>query len=219
MPGAGMAIWAHVGWALLLIAALAGARVKHMRAWLGAAAAAFALGAALAGDWVVLAWAAVVALACLVRIAGPLLGGAAVRLTDEERALADALPGLGRTEARHLIDQGLWLDAKPGDVLTRAGEPVEQLYWIGRGGASVATGDRLVAECAAGSFVGEVTVLSGAPATGTVTVDRPSRLWCVPAAALRAYALEHDDVRRALETAFREALIAKLVATNARVAG
>lgn len=33
------------------------------------------------------------------------------------------------------------------------------------------------------------------------------------------YAKEHDDVRRALETAFCEALTDKLVATNARVAG
>ena len=43
--------------------------------------------------------------------------------------------GLSQNRARHLIDQGMWLAGKEGDVLTREGEPVGHLYYLAEGEA------------------------------------------------------------------------------------
>ena len=139
------------------------------------------------------------------------------RLSEEERAFGAAmLPRLAKAQLRGLLDQGYWLRARPGDILTREGEPVPHLYYIAEGGVTVHSAGSPVGACGAESFVGEVTVLSGDPATGTVEVEAPSRLWCVPAPKLRLYAEQNDEIRRALDTAFRQSLTAKLVAANRR---
>lgn len=213
----GLTVWLAASAALLVIAAASG-RARTIRLFLLAAALAL-LGHGIATGSLPLAIAGgLVAVAAALRLSGIALtpGG---RFNDDEREMVEALPGLSKPAARHLIDQGVWLDAKPGDVLTRQGEPVGHLYYLASGSVHVASNGAPVGEAQAGGFIGEITVLTGAPATGTVTVDRPSRLWCAPAAPLRAYADSHDDVRRALEAAFRQALADKLVATNRRLAG
>lgn len=208
-------LWGHLG-GLLLVAAALGGHARTIRIALIAAALVVLGGALSSGLREPAYWAALVAIAAAVRLSGVSLPGRA-RFTEDEQAMRDALPGLGKAEARHLIDQGVWLDAKPGDILTREGEPVGHLYYLASGKVRVTSGGTAVGEAQAGGFIGEVTVLTGAPATGTVTVDTPSRLWCAPAPALRAYVDNHDDVRRALEAAFRQALSDKLVASNKRL--
>ena len=42
--------------------------------------------------------------------------------------LGGPLAGLGRAQARRLLDQGIWMDGRPGDVLIREGEQAAQLY-------------------------------------------------------------------------------------------
>lgn len=207
----------HLGAGLLLLAAASG-RMRVLRLWLLAAGAALFAAALLRGDAIGMVWAGALTFVTALHLGGALLKGGRVTFSDEERALAALLDGLGKSEARHFLDQGLWLDARRGDVITTAGEPVSHLYFLSAGSALVSTGGSVIGEVPAGSFIGEVTVLTGRPATGTVEIAAPSRLWCVPATALRAYVDDHDDVRRALEAAFREALSDKLVASNRLIA-
>ena len=47
--------------------------------------------------------------------------------------LEGPLAGLGRAQARRLIDQGMWIDGRSGDVLIREGEPAAQLYYLASG--------------------------------------------------------------------------------------
>ena len=49
---------------------------------------------------------------------------------DEQAMLSGPLAGLGRAQARRLIDQGIWMDGRAGDVLIREGEPAAQLYYL-----------------------------------------------------------------------------------------
>lgn len=169
------------------------------------------------GDGATLIWGLALAGAAGFQLARFTARERAIRFNDEEQAFAARmLDGLGRAEARHLIDQGFWLSAKPGDRLTSAGEPVSHLYYLSSGSAGVISAGRNIADIAPASFIGEVTVFTGEPATVTVDIDAPSRLWCVPAAVLRRYAEENDDIRRVLEAAFRRSLSDKLVASNKR---
>lgn len=206
---------------VLMIAGLASGRLRTIRMGAAAAGLIWCVEALfITGDLAEAGLSAALAFIAGYQLVGAYTANGRAKLSDEEQAFAASIfPDLGKAQMRHLLDQGFWLTAKPGDVLTREGEPVPHLYYLARGGATVYSEMLAIARCETGSFVGEVTVLSGDPATGTVEVDEPSRMWCVPALKLRLYTDEHDEIRRAVETAFRRTLTAKLVASNRRLAG
>ena len=207
----------HLMLAMLVLASL-------LSRWLGVRIAVFA--AAVAGlIYVIRAgsmggaiWFGVLLIVAAAQLLRLVLGDVRASFRSEELGLVAALEGLSRGHARHLIDQGLWLNGKAGDVLTEEGQAVPNLYFLATGGATVSSGGKLVATSSPDHFIGEVTALGGLPATGTVVLDRPSRLWCMPADKLRSYAETHDGVRAALEHAFRQSLTEKLIAANATIA-
>ena len=142
-----------------------------------------------------------------------------VRFTAEEKAMVDTLFNeLPRSRARHLLDQGVWLTGKAGDVLTREGEPVDHLYYLAEGEARVISTGSQVGLCRPGDLIGELTVLSGETASATVILNTPARFWCAPADDLRPYVEAHEDIRRAIEHGFATVLKAKLRASNRAIA-
>jgi CRP-like cAMP-binding protein len=128
--------------------------------------------------------------------------------------MSGPLSGLGRAQTRRLLDQGFWMDGRPGDVLTREGEQAAQLVYLSRGAADVHAHGRLVGKIGAGQLIGEATVLGDAPATATVTLTAPSRFWCAQGHALNAYLAANPDARHALEHGFTVSLRDKLEAMN-----
>jgi hypothetical protein len=137
---------------------------------------------------------------------------------DEKGMIAGPLAGLGRAQARRLIDQGVWLEGKSGEVLIQAGEPAAQLYYIASGAGDVHAHGKLVGRVVPGQLVGEATVLGEAAAIATVTLTEPSRFWCAQGRALNAYLAANPDARYALEHGFTVSLRQKLEAMN-RAAG
>ena len=133
---------------------------------------------------------------------------------DEQQMLSGPLAGLGRAQARRLIDQGLWMDGRAGDVLIREGEPAAQLYFLASGGADVHARGHLVGRAVPGQLLGEATVLGEAAAIATVTLSQPSRFWCAQGRALNAYLSANPDARHALEHGFNVSLREKLEAMN-----
>ena len=137
--------------------------------------------------------------------------------SDEEKAfLAKFMSGLDRGQARRLLNQGTWHLGEPGDTLTREGEQVQKLIYLESGEAEIFNGDHLVAYCHAPCFVGELTCLSGEPATGTAILSQPSRYLAIDATALRVLVRRHDDIRAAVEQAFTKNMRDKLVSANRR---
>jgi len=147
------------------------------------------------------------------------LGGAladrrAVLSKDEEVMLAGPLASLGRADARRFLDQGLWMEGRSGDTLTREGDQVTHLYWLADGEAEVVAGKTVVGRCGARQLIGEATILSPDPATATVRLTRDSRFWCAPAKALSAFLAAQPHTRHALEHGFTLSLKEKLDAMN-----
>jgi Cyclic nucleotide-binding domain len=209
------AVLLHLSYALLVVAVLA-PRMEVLRV-LVALAAAVGLVRALAwtGDLASAFWTALLLAACLFLIGRTLYERRRVSFTEDERKMLDSLvQGVSQNRARHLMDQGIWLTGKAGDVLTREGEPVSHLYYLAEGEAGVMIMGRRVNTCRAGDLIGELTVLSGENATATVILDGPARFWCAPAEDLRPYVEANEDVRRAMEHGFAVALKAKLRASN-----
>jgi CRP-like cAMP-binding protein len=213
------AIVLHVSYALMVAAVLA-PRLALLRLLLGLAAAVGLVRTLLwTGDTVTAVWMVVLLAACALLLGRNLYESRKVRFSAEEKTMLDGfVAGLSRSRARHLIDQGMWLNGKPGDVLTREGEPVGHLYYLAEGEARVTSLGRQVGMCGAGDLIGELTVLSGETASATVILTRPSRFWCAPAENLRPYVEAHEDIRRAIEHGFAMALKSKLRASNRAIA-
>jgi len=133
---------------------------------------------------------------------------------DEQAMLSGPLAGLGRAQARRLIDQGMWMDGRTGDILIREGEEAAQLYYLATGGADVHSHGKLVGKAIPGQLLGEATVLGEAAAIATVTLSQPSRFWCAQGRALNAYLAANPDARHALEHGFNVSLREKLEAMN-----
>lgn len=133
---------------------------------------------------------------------------------DEKAMVAGPLAGLGRAQARRLIDQGMWMDGRPGDVLIREGQPAAQLYFLASGAGDVHSRGHLVGRVVPGQLVGEATVLGESAAIATVTLTQPSRFWCAHGHTLNAYLAANPDARHALEHGFTVSLREKLEAMN-----
>lgn len=139
------------------------------------------------------------------------------QFSGNERKLAESrLAGLSPRRLRELLDAGEWADCPAGTVLCREGRPVAALVWICRGTADVLVSEALVARCGEGDLVGELTVTSGAPATGTVRAAEAIFVWRIEAERLRALMARRDETRQALEAAFFTAVRDKIVAGNRR---
>jgi len=154
-------------------------------------------------------------LVALVQVGSRLMADRRAKFSaDEEAMLIGPLTGLTRARARHFLDQGFWMAGRAGDVLTREGEEVGQLYYIASGTAKVVSHGHTVGTLRSGQLVGEATILSADAATATVTLTEASRFWCAPAKTLNAYLAANDDVRHVLEHGFNQSLREKLQAMN-----
>ena len=205
---------------LLLLAASFVARLDYFRLGL-AAAALLALPVAVftPGGMGYAAFLLVILIVNLGMAARVWLSDAAIRFSTEEQSLRrQHFEGLSPTTARRLIDQGHWISARRGEVLIRENQAAPSLFYLAEGEAMIQRDGIEVGTVSGGTLIGEATVLDGAHATGTVSLATNSRLWFVPAAALRAFLAANPDIAGALHEGFARALRGKLANANARIA-
>ncbi len=129
--------------------------------------------------------------------------------------IGDVLAGLPRQRARALLDTGLWMTAEPGTVLTRQGQPVDDLCYLASGKAEVIVDGKTIATTTTGAVIGEVTYRTGAPATATVQVCEPMQLLRFNADKLRAFVHKNEDIGAILEQNLANHLRSKLVSMSA----
>lgn len=201
--------------ALLLLAATLANTLLRLRIGIAVAGAAGMIAFAIGGEPVGALWAGLLALVSVGQILLVRSRENRVRFSEEERVLAESgLPRFSRTQARHFIDQGMWINGKPGEVLTREGEPVSHLFFLAVGSARVINGAVEIATFAAPGFLGEITVLSRDGATGTVVLAEDSRFWCISADALRRLIAGDAELGTLLENSFAGAVSDKLRLSN-----
>lgn len=121
---------------------------------------------------------------------------------------------LGAALRRKLLNRGKWYSGSPGERLTTEGQAVSQLIFLAKGTAVIESAGQVVAVCDPGSFIGEMTIISGTPATGSAILTERSRYWAIDAASLRALVLAKPEFAHALETAFARSMRGKLVRSN-----
>lgn len=133
------------------------------------------------------------------------------RFLPQERALVEHLfPGFSRRVQRQVLNLGRWQTLGPSEVLATEGQPVAALSYLAEGRAQVRVGGAVVAERGPGSLIGELTVASGAPAHGTVTLSSPALVWQAGADDIRRVLATRPDQAAAFQSAFFRAVSAKL---------
>ena len=138
--------------------------------------------------------------------------------TEELEMLEDIFSSMPAPMARRLLNAGQWSELLPGTILTTESQPVETLHYIRSGGAVVRSGGHVVGEIARG-FVGELNVLASGPASATVEITAPSRVFGISGEAIRALCKADDEVRLHVEQWLRTSIGRKLMEANARISG
>jgi len=137
------------------------------------------------------------------------------RFAEEHKHFADNMPDtVDRSAIKRLLDLADLERFDPGKQLTGEGEKVTQLVYIADGIVKVEHADRVVAICGPGDYIGELSFLSGNPATATATVVKPTRALVFDQAKLTAAIANDMQLRRTLESALNKNLAGKLMRSN-----
>lgn len=203
----------------LLVVALVVRTPRRMRMLIAAAGFATLVHAVLRSDYAALGWMLLLLGIWLIKLWGDRNEGRKIRFTPSEESMrGTCLDQLPRGAARQFIDLGLWLHGDAGDVLTREGAPVANLYYLISGEARATIRGREVGACRAGDLIGEATILSRDDATATVTLTGPATFWCAPTPTVTRFLDDHEGLRSAIERSFSSAVKDKLRATNLAIA-
>ncbi len=137
------------------------------------------------------------------------------RFDEEHQHFADNMPDtVDRSAIKRLLDLADLERFAPGTVLTTEGMVVTKLIYIADGIIKIENGDRVVAICGPGDYIGELSFLSGNPATANTTVVKPCRALVFDQAKLTAAIANDAQLRRTLDSALNKNLAGKLSRSN-----
>ena len=88
------------------------------------------------------------------------------------------------------------VDAAPGDVIIRQGEPGDRFYAIADGAVAVSVDGRPRGSRGRGTGLGEIALLRRVPRTATVTAETPVILFALDSATFLAAVSGHAPTRR-----------------------
>jgi hypothetical protein len=134
-----------------------------------------------------------------------------VRFTDEERVLYETtFRPLTRLEFLRLLRLGRWEESAAGVVLAEQGRRLEDVMLVHSGRAVVEDAGRAKAQVRPGQFIGEMSFVTGEPASATVRVTEPARCLCWRQEDLRGMLARNPSIRFALASVLGVDLSRKL---------
>ena len=150
-----------------------------------------------------------------VQLAIVLLAGRRRARSDDEKFFVETvMPMLESNLRARMLKLARWQTREPGELLVEEGQAAPELVFIARGAASVERGGSIVGVCGPGDFLGEMSFLSGRPASATVRVANEIRCCVFDPGVLRALSKKNPGIRQALEYSFNRNLVGKLERMN-----
>jgi CRP-like cAMP-binding protein len=138
------------------------------------------------------------------------------RFSEDEQRLASIMPAsIDRRTIRRLLRLARLRHAAEGQELTHEGRPVTELVFIADGVMQIEQGGRIVGVCGPGDFVGEMSFVTGAPASATAIAAKPMRYLAFEQTRLRAAIEADNELRQALDASLNHNLVGKLQKANA----
>ncbi len=162
--------------------------------------------------WAVIYWNVVFIIINVVQIMIIIRDRADVTFTEEERELYETLfKNFEPFEFMKLLRLGKWSEAGKGQALTIESEPLDSILLIYNGLVSVEKGGRQVGQMKDGGLIGEISYITGGPATATVRAQEPTRYLSWSKTDMRHLLNRNPSMRFAMETVFSKELSKKLV--------
>lgn len=108
---------------------------------------------------------------------------------------------------------GTWRSVAAGEQLVAAHAVLDRLHVIDQGAMEVRAGDKVVARLGPGSFIGEMSFLTGEPTSASVRATGASEILCWPREVLETFLTDHPQTRAAMQLILGTDMAAKLRAT------
>ncbi len=169
----------------------------------------------LVGDNISATWEFIFAAVNAVQLVAVLLAGRRRHLNEDEQLFTKTvMPTLESNLRARLLKLARWQTRQPDEILVNEGEASPQLLFIARGAASVERAGTIVGVCGPGDFLGEMSFLSGRPASATVKVANEVRCCVFDVGVLKAVIEKNPGIRQALEYSFNRNLVGKIERMN-----
>lgn len=208
------ALLGHATFALLILSVLM-TKMLHLRIVGIAAGLAGILYSGAVGDYVIATWFAVFVAVNAAQIAFASWKNRGFSFSADDWMFRQHIaPKLDPQLTRRLLATGHWGTAEPGFVFTQRGQMVSHLYFIAEGEVRVTVEEVEVGLCYRGSLVGEISILSGTPATATAVALTPVRYLALERAKLRELIAKERDVEHAIDLSFRKEFHDKIASAN-----
>src|SRR6266850_6989431 len=161
--------------------------------------------------WVGIVWALIFVAINIVQLILMARERLSVRMNEHERSLhANLFEGMTCVAFHRLLKSGAWRHCEGGNVLTVEGQPVPELFVMADGMAKVEVNGDIVALVRSGSFVGEMSFLTGAPACATVTTVGPCQIFSIAKHRLARLLVDDAELRTAIHRTIGRDLVYKL---------
>lgn len=137
------------------------------------------------------------------------------RFTEDQRHFVDSMPqSVERRALKRLLAFATVREVPADEVLVREGEVVKDLLYVATGVARIESAGRIIAVCGPGDYLGEMSFLSGEPATATVVASKPMRVLAFDQQRLHTAVASDAAIHRAMEAGLNRNLVGKLVRAN-----
>ena len=162
--------------------------------------------------WVVIYWNLLFLVINLVQIAIIMKERREVSFTEEEKELYDTLfKNFAPFEFMKLLRVGNWLEAKKDEVLIVEAKELANGMRIYNGIVGVEADGQLLTQLKDGSFIGEMSFITGGAATATVRAIVPTRYLSWSKADLSRLFQRNPSMRFAMQTVLSTDLTKKLM--------
>lgn len=164
------------------------------------------------GSWVIIYWNLLFMVINVVQIAIIMKERREVSFTEEEKELYETLfKNFAPFEFMKLLRIGKWLDAKEDQVLAIEKKRLDDVMLIYNGLVQVEADGQQLAELKDGSFIGEMSFITGGDATATVRAVEPTRYLSWAKVDLSKLLNRNPSMRFALQTVLSTDLTKKLM--------
>jgi hypothetical protein len=137
-----------------------------------------------------------------------------VKLSELEARIWElAFRTLTPRELKALLALGAFFDAPEGELLVAQGTHPGRVMILAEGRVAVSSSGKALCELSPGSFVGEMSFLTGDAPRADVHAVGPCKLFAWPKDALARMLKEHPELRAQVQMAIGQDLVAKLRST------
>ncbi len=168
--------------------------------------------------WAGIMWAILIMIVNIIMIIIYIYEKGTFRLKEDEKFLFQTVfAKMNKVNFRKLLDSGSWVNFTRGDILIYENQSADFLMLLSQGTVEVMVGDRQVAVLYPGSFIGEMSFLTGGPTTATARAVSNIKVFTWKKTELVKLLSKNQELDKDLNSVFSSDLISKLVSKNTEV--